>query len=183
MPARSRASFGKKPVISHVVNREDHGNISHRRVVSVGTAQEYGHECGLPIVAMKHVRGPNVLSNFDCRPAEFAVAFRVVGKISRAIAVETVAIEICRIIYKEIPDAANYRAIQDCGKTQLARHRNRKAGQYHGSRFCATVMWQKRLLLRGPAPRVLSAAPRPRPRGRRSLKTAALPMLQKEFSL
>ena len=75
-------------------------------------------------MAMDHIRGPNVLDDFDRYAAELAVTLGIVWKISGTIAVKTVAIEISRVVDKKIPNARNLCTVHDGGKSQSIRHRN-----------------------------------------------------------
>src|SRR6266566_7351444 len=85
---------------------------------------------------MKHVRRPDMLRDFDRRAAELRVPFRIVRIISRAPAVQSVAVEIRRIIHEEISHAVQHRTVRDRRKSQpRSTHRNGQARHHHGGRL------------------------------------------------
>jgi len=80
------------------VDGENYRKVLYQRIGSVQRTQERGNERGLPIVAVDDVGGPNVFGDFNGGAAKFAVTLGIVGIFSGAAAVDSVAVEITRII-------------------------------------------------------------------------------------
>ena len=126
--------LGEQTVIPHVVNREHDRNIFHQRVMAVRRPQQHGHQRRLPVMAMNHIRRPDMLRHLDRRAAELRVPLRVVRIISAAAAIQSVTIEILRVIHKVVAHAIQLRAIGYRRKAQpCPAHRNRQARHHHCS--------------------------------------------------
>src|SRR5712664_3532042 len=133
----------EEAVIAHVVDGEDHRDVSDQRIVAVGGSQQHGHESGLPIVTMEYIRAPHVLGDFDGRAAKLAVTFGVVWIVAAGAAIEAIAIKIGGVVHEKITYSADHGTIGDGWKTEAcAAHRNRDAGHDHGANLHAAVAGQ-----------------------------------------
>src|ERR1700693_3239218 len=121
---------------------EDYREVFYQRVGGVQGAQEYGNERGLPVVAVDHVGGPNVFGDFDRGATKFAVTLGVVEKISCAVAVNSVAVEIAGIVDEKVAHAVEHGAIGNGGKAQATAQRDGDAGHDHHACFYAPVARQ-----------------------------------------
>src|ERR1700693_1580887 len=95
---------------------ENYRNVFHQRVGGVQRAQEHRNESGLPVVAVDYVGGPNMLGDFDGGAAKLAVTFGVVGKISGAVAVESVAVKVAWIVDEKVAHTVEHGAIGNGGE-------------------------------------------------------------------
>ncbi len=133
----------EKAVIAHIVYGKNDRNISHERIVAVGSAQQHGHECGLPIVAVDYVGMPEMLGDFNRGAAKLTVALGIIRIIAAGTAVEPVAIKIGGIVYKKIANAVDYGTVGNGWKTEAcAAHGNRHAGHDHGTGLRSAVARQ-----------------------------------------
>ena len=132
----------KKSVITHIVNRENYRHGAKQWIRFVKRSQQHRHERRLPVMAMDHVRGPDVLADFDGRAAELTKAVGVVGIILALQAVKLVAVKIFGIVHEKIAHAADDGAIGNRGKAEAAAERNRHAGHDHRRGFCSAVARQ-----------------------------------------
>src|SRR6202007_2966140 len=81
-----------------------------------------------PVMAVENVRWPDMFGDFNGSAREFTVAFCVVGKIASRSPVNSVTIEISRIVHKEIANAIQQRSIRDAWKPQAISHRYGQTG-------------------------------------------------------
>src|ERR1700722_13346032 len=94
-------------------------------------------------MAMDYVWAPDMLSNFEGRAAELTVAFRVVGVIAAAAAVESIAIEVRRVVDEKIAHAADDGTVGDGWKAEArAAHGNRHTGNDDRAGFRSAVARQ-----------------------------------------
>ncbi len=132
--------LGEQSVITHVVNGENDRNTLHQRIIAVRRPQQHRHQRRLPVMAMNHIRRPDMLRHLDRRAAELRIPLRVVRIIPAAAAIQSVAIEILWIIHKVIAHAIQLRAIGNRGKTQpRPAHWNRQARHHHSTGFRPAV--------------------------------------------
>src|SRR6267143_203993 len=92
------------------MNRENYRHVLHQRIVSIRGTQQHRHKRRLPVVAMKHVRGPDVLGHLNRGSAKLRIPFSVVRILSAASAVQSIAVEIRGIIHEVIPHPIQHRA-------------------------------------------------------------------------
>src|ERR1700719_2211809 len=121
---------------------ENYRNVFHQWVGSVRGTQKHGNQCGLPVVAVDYVGGPNVFGDFDGRAAKFAVTLGVVGKISRAAAVNSVAVKVAGIVDEKVAHTVKHGAVGNGGKAQASAQRDRDAGHNHHGRFYSAITRQ-----------------------------------------
>src|ERR1700688_810660 len=95
---------------------ENYRNVFHQRIGRVQGAHERWNEGGLPVVAMDYICGPNVFGDFDDSATEFAVTFGVVGKISGAVAVDSVAVKVAGIVDEKVAHTVEHGAIGNGGE-------------------------------------------------------------------
>lgn len=88
---------------------------------------------------MDDVGGPNVLGDFDGGAAEFGVALGVVGKVSAAGAVDSVAIEVRGVFQEQILHTVQQRSAANRRETQAQAHGDSDAGKNSGITFRAAV--------------------------------------------
>jgi len=121
-------SFAREDaVIAHVVDGKDGRQILNGGIVAVRGAKKNGNHRGLPVVAVDQIGHPDLLGEFDGRPAEFGVALGIVGVFAVAVAVDSVAIEEERIVEKKIANTTMDAAVSDGGKTETGAKRNGQA--------------------------------------------------------
>src|SRR3984957_21214339 len=124
------------------MDSENNRDVFQQQVGGVQGAQEHRNECGLPVVAVDYVGGPNVFGDFDDSATEFAITFGVVGKISGAVAVGSVAIKVAGIVDEKVADTVEHGAIGNGGETQPSAQRDCDAGHNRHARFNAPVTRQ-----------------------------------------
>src|ERR1700676_3363064 len=121
---------------------ENYRKVFHQRVGGVQGAQQHGDKCGLPVVAVDYIGGPHVLSDFDRSAAKFAVTLGVIGKISRAAAVDSVAVEVTGIVDEKVAHTIEHGAVGNGGEAQASAQRDSHAGHNHHARFYSPVTGQ-----------------------------------------
>src|ERR1700675_75762 len=121
---------------------ENYWNVFYQRVGGVQRAQKDGNECRLPVVAVEHVGGPNVFGDFDRSAAKFAVTLGVVGKISRAGAVHSFAVEVAGVVDEKIAYSVEHGAVGDGGEAQARAQGDGHAGHNHHARFDSPITGQ-----------------------------------------
>ena len=126
-------------LIAEIVNGEDYGKIADEGIGGVSGAQQHRDQRGLPIVAMNDVGRPDVFGDFDGGAGEFGVTLGVIGKVSGAVAINSVAIEIAGIVDEKITHAVEDGAVGDGRKTQAAAHGDGEAGHDDGVGFGVAV--------------------------------------------
>jgi hypothetical protein len=97
---------------------------------------------GLPVVAVQDICRPDLLGHFQRRTTEFSEPLGIVGIVHALYPVELFAVEIFRVIYKEIAHTVDHRAIGDGGKAQHRPQGNRQAGHQHLVDPCSPVARQ-----------------------------------------
>src|SRR6266404_4446742 len=78
-------------------------------------------------MAMENIGWPNMLSDFNRRPAKFAVAFGIIREIAGGIPVNSVAIEVAGIVHEKVANAIQQRSIHDGWKSQAISERHSQA--------------------------------------------------------
>src|SRR5207245_2212349 len=102
-----------------------------RGVFQILRPEEHGQQRTLPIVAVEDVWHSKDLRTFERGAAEQSKALGVVRKITRRGSIESIAIEVGRIIHKEKAHARITGAGQDRAKTVAVVERNGDA-LHHG---------------------------------------------------
>ena len=93
-PIFSIVSGGKRALVAHVVDREDHGHALERFVTGILRSQKHGNQRRLPVVAMDYVGHPDAFAEFDGRAAKLGKALRVVRIILPRDTVRLIPIEV-----------------------------------------------------------------------------------------
>src|SRR5579863_916002 len=91
---------------------------------------------------MDDVGPPEVFCDFDGDATELAVALRVVGIVATTLAVKATAIEVVRVVYKEILNAGEFAAVGNSREPKTAAHGNSDAGDGDAIRFGSAVAGQ-----------------------------------------
>ena len=133
----------KQSLIAQVVNREDHRQRPHHRIVRVLRAQQQRHQRRLPVVAMNHVRQPHALHELDRHARKLGIALRVVGIVAGLVAVELRAVEVRGIVHEEIAHALDWRAFADRRKPHFFAQRYADARNQHGRDLVAVIARQQ----------------------------------------
>src|ERR1700730_4991700 len=122
-----------------MMDGENYRKVFHQRVGGVQGTQQHRNECGLPVMAVDYVRGPNVFGDFDRSAAEFTITLGVVGKISCAATVDSVAVKVGGIVDEKVAHTVKHGAIGNGGKAQASAQRNGHAGHNHHACFYSPV--------------------------------------------
>ncbi len=141
---RARQRFRREnTVVADIVDREHHRDVLYDRIVGIGRSQQRRHHRRLPVMAVKNVRRPDVLGHFNCGAGKFRKTLGVVRKFAVLVPIDTVAIEIKRIIQEEVSNSPQHRAVSDCRKAQPRALGDRQAGHHHRRGFHAAIPRQK----------------------------------------
>ena len=140
---RAHHRLRKNSLIADIVNRENHRQPAHHRILGVLRAQEHRHQRRLPVVAMNHVRQPHAFHEFDGHAGKFREALGVVRIIRALFAVQLLAVEECAVVDEKIAHASDRWAFADCGKAQLIAERNGHAGNQNRSDLVPTIARQQ----------------------------------------
>ena len=134
---------GKEPLVTEIVNREDHRQRTHHGIVGVLHAQQNGNERRLPIVAVNHVRQPNALREFDRGPRELREPLGVVAIVAGLVAVEVVAVEILGIVDEEVAHARHRLSFGNRRETEPVAQRNRDARNHRRGNLVPPISRQE----------------------------------------
>ncbi len=102
----------KQALVADVVDGKHRARVMERGIVRIQAAQQDRHQRRLPVVAVKNVGRAQDLRRLDRGAAEKPEALRVIAVVAERCAVESVAIEVRRIVDKVESDTVSGTAVE-----------------------------------------------------------------------